>query len=141
MTRKRKYVFPEPKYKDVCIPNNNFKSREDWVLAIYSSQSEWPEWVGTTYQYESHSSPKNDEEFNRIITFLEAGVNQGALAYRRYHVGFSFRAVVDEYTYAKVCNQMGVAKDFVLIERNPRVFELVCRETPPVTEASAIPTI
>ncbi len=127
MTRK-KYAVSALKSKDVCIANRGFSRRDEWMWAIYRSQLEWPEYVNDTYCYESQSLEDNEEDINRILSFLEDGANHGALVYRRYHVGFSW-VVLDEYAYAQLCNSLAIAKDFILVEQNPKLFKLVRRGT------------
>jgi hypothetical protein len=142
---RKKYVQPEPNYKDVCMqidPNNNINSYEEWVEAVYRSQEEWPDFVKDQYLYLGTEMRLQGilDEHNRVRAFLEAGSSKGALIYHNYHNrwGFSW-IIVDEFRYARLCESLGIANDFVLKEWGPGCSELVRRKTPPMAETPSTP--
>jgi hypothetical protein len=132
MSRK-KSIFPEPVYKDVCMqidPNNNINSYEEWVEAVYRSQEEWPDFVKEQYLYSGIESRNEGvlDEYNRVHAFLEEGTSKGALIYHSHYNrwGYSW-IIVDEFRYARLCESLGIAN------------ELVRRKTPPVAETPSTP--
>ena len=144
MTRK-KSIFPEPVYKDVCMqidPNNNINSYEEWVEAVYRSQEEWPVFVKEQYLYSGIESRNEGvlDEYNSVHAFLEEGTSKGALIYHSHYNrwGYSW-IIVDEFRYARLCESLGIANDFVLKEWRPGYSELVRRKTPPVAETPSTP--
>ena len=135
--KRKKYLLPAPVYKPVCMqinPNDNIKCHNDFYWAIVNAQLSWPSYVKAQYFFES--TDKFDKQWDRILKFLERGTGW-ALMYRRYHCGYSW-VILDEYAYADLCNSMGIAKDYVLIERDSRNYQLVLRQTPPVIESPSI---
>ena len=142
---RKKYVQPEPNYKDVCMqidPNNNINSYEEWVEAVYRSQEEWPDFVKEQYLYSGIESRNEGvlDEYNRVHAFLEEGTSKGALIYHSHYNrwGYSW-IIVDEFRYARLCESLGIANDFVLKEWRPGYSELVRRKTPPVAETPSTP--
>jgi len=138
MTRK-KFIAPEPQpiYKEVCIQlgtNNDIKDHEHWIGAIYDSQYVWPDFVKEIFRYSYDY--KEYQDYGRIHKFLEGC--GGAILYHRCWNGFSW-IVLDEAAYACSCNELNISKDFILVEENPRSFELVRRKISPAAEAPSTP--
>jgi hypothetical protein len=130
---RKKYLLPAPVYKQVCMqinPNDNIKCDNDFYWAIVNAQLSWPSYIKAQYYFES--TDKLDKQWGRILKFLERGADW-ALMYRRCHCGYSW-VILDEYGYADLCNSLGIAKDYVLLERNSGFYQLVLRQTPPVIE-------
>ena len=135
--KRKKYLLPAPVYKPVCTQinsNDNIKCHNDFYWAIVNAQLSWPSYVKAQYFFES--TDKFDKQWDRILKFLERGTGW-ALMYRRYHCGYSW-VILDEYAYADLCNSMGIAKDYVLLERDSGNYQLVLRQTPPVIESPSI---
>jgi hypothetical protein len=143
--KRKKFTLPVPVYKPVCMkidPNNNIKSYEEWVEAVYKSQEEWPDFVKEQYLYLGMERRNQGvlDEYNRVHDFLEEGTSNGALIYHNYHNrwGFSWM-IVDEFRYAHLCNISGISNDFILKEWGPGYSEFVRRETLPVAETPSTP--
>jgi hypothetical protein len=78
------------------------------------------------------------DEYDRVHKFLEEGNWCGALLYRHCSHGFSW-VIIDEFRYARLCESLGIANDFVLKEWDHGYFELVRRKKPPVAEIPSTP--
>jgi len=137
----KKYVPPEPVYKDVCIKldaNNKINNHEDYVKVLYDLQEVWPDFVQQQYRYLGLEwiYERVRDEYDRVNKFLEEGNWCGALLYRHCSHGFSW-VIVDEFRYARLCESLGIANDFVVKQWGDEYFELVRRKVPPVTEAAS----
>jgi len=131
---------PEPIYREVCIQigdNDYIVDHDDWIRAIYQAEENWPGFIRETYFYSRDlNSETSREELMRIHSFLNEC--SSAIIYHNCWHGYSW-IVLNEPAYARICNALNISKDFVLVVRDSRSFELVRRKTAPVTETPSIP--
>jgi hypothetical protein len=129
VTRKKIIVpEPEPIYRDVCIkidPKLRIESHGDWVLEVGNAAWAWPSLVK---EFVVHMDEGDIAEYKRLHAFLEKGTDQEAIIYHRCGKHLSW-IVLDEYIYANLCRSLHIDRDFVLLERDSRMFELVHRKT------------
>ena len=131
MTRKKLVVTPQPEpiYRDVCIkidPKPRIECHDDWVMEVADAAWTWTSLVKEFFVYMNQG---DTAEYKRLHTFLEKGTDQEALMYHRSGKHLSW-IVLDEYIYAHLCHSLHIDRDFVLQDRDSKLFELVRRKTP-----------
>jgi len=131
---------PEPIYREVCIQigdRSDITDHDDWIRAIYQAEENWPEFIRETYYYSFNlNSETAREELMMVHSFLNE-CNSAIIYHRCWH-GYSW-IILNEVAYARICNALNISRDFVLVVRDSRSFELVRRKTLPVTEVASTP--